>query len=62
VKAKEKILDAIKQNPQITVPELCAVVGLTQKGVEWNIKRLKAEGLLRRIGPAKGGHWEIVKP
>ncbi|MBI4388151.1 MAG: putative DNA binding domain-containing protein [Candidatus Omnitrophica bacterium] len=59
VKARGKILDAIKQNPQITVPELCAVVGLTQKGVEWNIKRLKDEGLLRRVGPAKGGHWEV---
>jgi ATP-dependent DNA helicase RecG len=59
VKAREKILVAIRQNPQITVPELCAVVGLTQKGVEWNIKRLKSEGLLRRVGPAKGGHWEV---
>ncbi len=59
VKTREKILDAIRQNPQITIPELSAVVSLTQKGIEWNIVKLKAEGLLRRVGPAKGGHWEV---
>ncbi len=61
VKTRVKILDAIRYNPRITVPELCAVVNLTQKGIEWNIKKLKSEGLLRRVGPAKGGHWELSK-
>jgi len=29
--------------------------------VDWQIKQLKEEGKLRRIGPAKGGYWEVVK-
>ena len=58
-KTREIILDAIKQNPQITISELCTISGLTKPGVEWNLSRLKAGGLLRRIGPDKGGHWEV---
>ena len=27
---------------------------------EKNIEKLKQKGLLKRIGPAKGGHWEVV--
>ena len=26
-----------------------------------NIRKLKADGRLRRVGPDKGGHWEVVK-
>jgi predicted HTH transcriptional regulator len=29
------------------------------KAIEWNISKLKAAGVLVRIGPDKGGHWEI---
>jgi ATP-dependent DNA helicase RecG len=32
---------------------------LTVKGIEWNLKKLKEDGKLERIGPAKGGHWEV---
>ena len=27
---------------------------------EENISKLKAKGLIRRVGPAKGGHWEVI--
>jgi len=27
--------------------------------IRGNIKKLQAQGRLRRIGPAKGGHWEV---
>jgi ATP-dependent DNA helicase RecG len=26
-----------------------------------NIAKLKAMGFLRRIGPAKGGYWQIIE-
>jgi ATP-dependent DNA helicase RecG len=29
--------------------------------MEWQIAKLKKEGRIKRIGPAKGGHWEVVK-
>ena len=61
VKTGEKILQIIKENPAVTVPELSESTGLTIKGVEWNIKELKKKELLKRIGSNKGGHWEVLK-
>lgn len=60
-KSVEKITKAMKDNPQITVKELTTLVGLSRRGVEKNIKKLQEQGVIRRVGPDKGGHWEIVK-
>lgn len=57
---REEILNQIAENPQITMAQLADIVGITPKGIEWQIARLKKDGLLRRIGPTKGGHWELV--
>ncbi|MBU1166004.1 winged helix-turn-helix transcriptional regulator, partial [Candidatus Micrarchaeota archaeon] len=48
-----------RKNPRITQKELMTETGLTRRGVEWNLSKLKNEGKLKRIGPDKGGHWEI---
>jgi len=32
---------------------------LTTRGIEWNIAKLKQKGLLKRVGSAKGGYWEV---
>ncbi len=60
-KTVEKILDAIKNNPKITQNELAEIAGLTRRGIEWNLAKLKEKGIIRRIGPAKGGHWGVIK-
>ncbi len=59
VKTRVKIIDLIKNNPEISTGELAKELGITVKGIEWNIKKLKQAGILERIGPAKGGHWEV---
>lgn len=59
-KSAEKILKLIESNPQITVRELTKIVGLSRRGVEKNIKKLQEHGILKRVGPDKGGHWEII--
>ena len=33
---------------------------LSKKTVEYNMEKLKEKGIINRIGPDKGGHWEIV--
>ena len=60
-KTREKILASIKENPKITIADLAKKTGLSLKGIEWNIKSLKENGLLQRIGPDKGGYWEVSK-
>ncbi len=57
----EKILEAIKSNPKITQNELMEVTSLTRRGVEWNLAKLKKKGIIKRIGPAKGGYWKVIE-
>jgi len=59
VKTGVKMVDIFKANASVTREELAIALGLTVKGVDWHISRLKAKGILRRVGPAKGGHWEV---
>lgn len=60
-KSEKKIIDLIKKNPHITQQELAKVTGLSKRGVEKNISILKANGIIKRVGPNKGGYWEIIK-
>jgi predicted HTH transcriptional regulator len=58
-KTVEKILSLITDNPQITQAGLQKLTGLTRRGIEWNLSKLKSQGLVERIGPDKGGYWKI---
>ena len=51
----------IAADPSITTAELANQLGITAKGIEWQIGKLKQKGILERIGPAKGGHWKVVE-
>ena len=28
--------------------------------IEKHLRKLREQGLIRRVGPDKGGHWEVV--
>ncbi|MFN7460834.1 MAG: ATP-binding protein [Akkermansiaceae bacterium] len=59
-KTSGKIVALMTANALITIPELADAIGITERSIERTIKKLQEEGRLRRIGPAKGGHWEVV--
>ena len=59
-KTVEKIINLIKENPTIIQEEISKKTGLTRRGVEWNLKKLKGKGILKRIGSKKGGYWKVV--
>ena len=59
-KTREKILALVVANPSITTEELSDQVGITVKGIEWQISKLKQSGFLERVGPAKGGYWRVI--
>ena len=61
LKTVEKILKILSNTPSITVREMSEILGLSRRGVEEQIKSLKQKGVIRRIGPDKGGHWEVIK-
>lgn len=56
---QRNILSAMENNSNITIAELANQLDIGQTTVEENIKRLKEKDLLERIGPSRGGHWEI---
>jgi ATP-dependent DNA helicase RecG len=60
-KASGKILDACREKSSITIPELAALIGITERSVERNIQSLRTRGLLRRVGGRKEGHWEVIE-
>ena len=57
---QQKILEAIKNNPFITQDELSKVIGLSRKSIIQNMNKMKDNGLIKRVGAAKNGHWEIL--
>ncbi|MCF6340487.1 MAG: putative DNA binding domain-containing protein [Sulfurimonas sp.] len=59
-KNKIKILNLIKENPKITISTLSGKIGISTTAIENNIKLLKENHMLRRIGSDKNGYWEIV--
>lgn len=61
-KGRYKIIELLRERPKITIADLVEETRLSRNGVKWNIGKLKEEGLVRRVGPAKGGDWEVVEP
>jgi ATP-dependent DNA helicase RecG len=59
-KMSGKVLQLLLQNPQLSIPELAAAMGKTTRTVERIIRLLREEGHLKRIGPAKGGYWQVI--
>lgn len=57
----EKIIALLKNNPRHSARTLAETIGITEKGIEKQLAKLKSQGLISRIGPAKGGYWEVVK-
>ena len=60
-KTTQKIIELIRNYPEITTEELAVKCGVTKDGIKWQLKKLKSQDIIRRVGPDKGGHWEIIK-
>ena len=60
MKTVDAIISLIRENPSITHDELSEQLGRARSTIIEQISKLKALGRLRRVGPDKGGHWEVV--
>ena len=54
------IIAAIKRKPKVSAAEIAMQLGLSSRAVEKRIKLLREHEVIRRVGPDKGGHWEVV--
>ncbi len=56
-----QIIELIRRDPKISANELAKKIGLSLKGIQWHLNKLKKQKAIKRIGPDRGGHWEAVK-
>lgn len=60
-KTEDKIIELIRDNPNITIQQLMLKTGLSEPGVKKNLKQLKDKDIIARIGSNKTGYWEVLK-
>ena len=51
----------LSQDNSLSAAALAGRIGITSKAVEKHIAKMKAEGILKRVGPDKGGHWQVME-
>ena len=47
-------------NSQITTQEIADELRVSRRAITKQIANLREQGIIRRVGPDKGGHWEII--
>ena len=57
-----QVYAALKRDASLTYVGIQSKLKFSTQTVAVAIATLIKRGLLRRVGPKKGGHWEIVKP
>ena len=58
-KSREKIIAMLAEDGKLSAATLAERLGITAKAVEKHLARLKTDGIIERIGPAKGGWWKV---
>ena len=58
-KTVHKIVEILRDNPKITQADIAESLGISQEGVRHHLERLKAAGVLKRIGSARAGYWQV---
>ena len=58
-KSREKIVALLSEDGKLSAVALAEKIGISAKSVEKHLANLKADGLIERIGPAKGGYWKV---
>lgn len=59
---QQEILTYLKDHSTAGRKEITASIGgITEDGIKANLHALQQKGLLKRIGLAKGGYWEVIE-
>ena len=55
------VYEVIRTDPNITQKQIATVINVSHSSVSRIIKKLKTDGLIKRIGSDKTGYWEIIE-
>lgn len=56
---RTRMISEIRNNQNITSSQLASVLGISTTAVEKNIRYLKDNGCIERIGSNKSGYWKV---
>ena len=59
IKSRDKIIALLSEDGKLSAAALAEKIGISAKAVEKNLANLKSDGIIERIGPAKGGYWKV---
>ena len=54
------IFELIKENPKISRSDISHITGLHESSVKRRLNLLVDKGIIKRIGPDKGGYWKVL--
>ena len=58
---QQNIVNAIKQNQFVSQTEIAKELSLARETVNRNMKKLQEQGIIKRVGADKNGHWEVIE-
>ena len=60
VKTDARILELLRTDGHLAISDLATALELSTRAIEKQLRKMQNSGRLRRIGPDKGGHWEVL--
>jgi len=58
---QKKMLNEIRNNPNITHPQLSQALELKRTAIQTNISYLRDNDYIKRVGSNKSGYWEVIE-
>jgi len=58
---EERVIAKIRENKGISRSKLAYELGVSGDTIKEYLEKLKTKGILRRVGPDRGGYWEVLK-
>ena len=59
-KTVDRLLSLLMANPHLTQEGMVNALMVTRSTIQKHLANLKSAGRIRRVGPDKGGHWEVI--
>ena len=57
-KTQRKIIDEMRDNPNVTLLQLMIEIGLGRAAIQNNVTYLRKNGLIERVGSNKNSYWK----
>lgn len=57
---RQRIMEEIRNNPNITQPQLMSVIGIGKTAIQNNVAFLRENGYIERVGSNKNGYWRVL--